>query len=109
VAVATTLANLRGGHGDEPDQRLPLPRPGGNCETLIYGAEVLGRPEWLRRAEEIGLQEIEACAAQRVPWPCGTYGSVEVPASCWAWPALATSISALPIPRDASVLIPLPE
>ena len=52
---------------------------GGNCETLIYGAQILGRPEWLHRAEEIGLQEIETCAAQRTPWPCGTYGAVEVP------------------------------
>jgi len=35
-------------------------------------------------AEEIGLQEIEACAAQRVP-ALRTPTQRRVPASCWAW------------------------
>lgn len=79
VAVATTRENLRGGTEMSQTNDCLCHGRGGNCETLIYGAQVLGRPEWLQRAEEIGLQEIEACAAQRAPWPCGTYGAVEVP------------------------------
>ncbi|HEY0512014.1 MAG TPA: lanthionine synthetase LanC family protein [Thermoanaerobaculia bacterium] len=79
VAVATTLENLRGGTEMSQTNDCLCHGRGGNCETLIYGAQVLGRPEWLRRAEEIGLRQIETCAAQRLPWPCGTYGAVEVP------------------------------
>jgi lantibiotic modifying enzyme len=79
VAVATTLANLGGGTEMSQTNDSLCHGRGGNCETLIYGSQVLGRPEWLERAGEIGLREIEARAEQRLPWPCGTFGSVEVP------------------------------
>jgi lantibiotic modifying enzyme len=52
---------------------------GGNCDVLLQGTRVLGRPEWRQRAEEIGRRGIAACHAQQLPWPCGTFGSVEVP------------------------------
>jgi len=79
IAIATTLANLRGGTEMSQTNDSLCHGRAGNSETLIYGSQILGRPEWLQRAEEIGLREIETCAAQRLPWPCGTYGSVEVP------------------------------
>jgi len=79
IAVATTLQNLRGGTEMSQTNDSLCHGRAGNCETLIYGSQVLGRPEWLLRAEEIGRQEIETRAAQHHPWPCGTYGSVEVP------------------------------
>src|SRR5262249_31941556 len=74
-AVAPPLANLRGGTEMSQTNDSLCHGRAGNCETLLYGSHLLGRPEWLRRAEEIGVQEIETCAAQRLPWPCGTYGS----------------------------------
>lgn len=52
---------------------------GGNAETLLYGAEVLDRPEWRREAEDVGLQGVEELHAMKLPWPCGTRKNVEVP------------------------------
>ena len=52
---------------------------GGNCDVLLQGARILGNPAWQQRAEEIARRGIEAHHAQKLPWPCGTYGSVEVP------------------------------
>jgi len=110
VAVATTLENLRGGTEMSQTNDCLCHGRGGNCETLIYGAEVLGRPDWLRRAEEIGLQEIEACAAQRTPWPCGTYGAVEVPGLLLGLAGIGYFYLRLADPAGTpTVLIPLPE
>ena len=110
IAVATTLENLRGGTEMSQTNDSLCHGRGGNCETLIYGAEILGRPGWLRRAEECGLQEIEACAVQRVPWPCGTYGSVEVPGLMLGLAGIGYFYLRLADPAGTpSVLIPLPE
>ncbi len=110
VAVATTLENLRGGTEMSQTNDCLCHGRGGNCETLIYGAEILGRPEWLQRAEEIGLQEIEACAAQRAPWPCGTYGAVEVPGLLLGLAGIGYFYLRLADPTGTpTVLIPLPE
>jgi lantibiotic modifying enzyme len=109
VAVATTLENLRGGTEMSQTNDCLCHGRGGNCETLIYGSQILGRPEWLRRAEEIGLQEIETCAAQRMPWPCGTYGSVEVPGLMLGLAGIGYFYLRLADPAGTpSVLIPLP-
>jgi lantibiotic modifying enzyme len=109
TAVATTLANLRGGtEMSQTNDSLCHGRTG-NSETLIYGAQILGRPEWLRRAEEIALQEIETCAAQRLPWPCGTYGSAEVPGLMLGLAGIGYFYLRLANPASTpSVLIPLP-
>jgi lantibiotic modifying enzyme len=52
---------------------------GGNCDVLLQGARILGNPAWQLRAEEIARRGIEAHHLQKLPWPCGTYGGVEVP------------------------------
>ncbi len=52
---------------------------GGNCDVLLEGARTLGNPAWQLRAEEIARRGIEAHHRQKLPWPCGTYGNVEVP------------------------------
>jgi lantibiotic modifying enzyme len=52
---------------------------GGNADALLEGWRVLGNADWRRRAEEVGRRGIETYQAQKVPWPCGTFGSVEVP------------------------------
>jgi lantibiotic modifying enzyme len=109
TAVATTLENLRGGTEMSQTNDCLCHGRGGNCETLIYGSQILGRPEWLRRAEEIGLQEIETCAAQRMPWPCGTFGSVEVPGLMLGLAGIGYFYLRLADPAATpSVLIPLP-
>ncbi len=109
VAVDTTLENLRGGTEMSQTNDSLCHGRGGNCETLIYGSQVLGRPEWLQRAEEIGLREIETCAAQRLPWPCGTYGSVEVPGLLLGLAGIGYFYLRLADPAGTpSVLIPLP-
>jgi len=109
TAVATTLANLRGGtEMSQTNDSLCHGRTG-NSETLIYGSQILGRPELLRRAEEIALQEIETCAAQRLPWPCGTYGSAEVPGLMLGLAGIGYFFLRLANPDSTpSVLIPLP-
>jgi lantibiotic biosynthesis protein len=109
TAVATTIENLRGGTEMSQTNDSLCHGRGGNCETLIYGAQVLGRPDWLRRAEEIGLQEIETCAGQRMPWPCGTYGSAEVPGLMLGLAGIGYFYLRLADPAGTpSVLIPLP-
>ena len=109
VAVATTLENLRGGTEMSQTNDSLCHGRGGNCDTLIYGSQVLGRPEWLQRAEEIGLREIETCAAQRLPWPCGTYGSVEVPGLMLGLAGIGYFYLRLADPTGTPpVLIPLP-
>lgn len=109
VAVATTLENLRGGQEMSQTNDSLCHGRGGNCETLIYGSQALGRPEWLQRAEEIGLREIETFAAQRLPWPCGTYGTVEVPGLMLGLAGIGYFYLRLADPAGTpSVLIPLP-
>ena len=109
TAVATTLVNLRGGtEMSQTNDSLCHGRTG-NCETLIYGAQILDRPEWLHRAEEIALHEIETCAAQRLPWPCGTYGSAEVPGLMLGLAGIGYFYLRLADPSATPiVLIPLP-
>lgn len=52
---------------------------GGNCETLILGAEVLGEPALRERAERSALDGKAAYEDQGRPWPCGTLGGVSDP------------------------------
>jgi lantibiotic modifying enzyme len=109
IAVATTLVNLRGGSEMSQTNDSLCHGRTGNSETLIYGAQILGRPEWRRRAEEIALHEIETCAAQRLPWPCGTFGSAEVPGLMLGLAGIGYFYLRLADPAATpSVLIPLP-
>ena len=109
TAVATTLDNLRGGTEMSQTNDSLCHGRGGNCETLIYGSQVLDRPDWLRRAEEIGLQEIAACAVPRMPWPCGTSGAVEVPGLMLGLAGIGYFYLRLADPAGTPpVLIPLP-
>jgi lantibiotic biosynthesis protein len=52
---------------------------GGNCDTLIEGARVLGEPELLEPVATVALRGIEQHGDGEVPWPCGTMGSVSDP------------------------------
>lgn len=77
TAINTTLNNLVGNSEMSQTNYSQCHGLGGNSEPLIYGAEVLAKPELFARAEEVALQGIEAYEAQRFAWPCGGPGSLE--------------------------------
>jgi hypothetical protein len=52
---------------------------GGNADTLMEGARMLGEPELLRVAHETALAGIERYEDAGEPWPCGTMGGVSDP------------------------------
>jgi lantibiotic biosynthesis protein len=52
---------------------------GGNAETLLEGARILGEPELLRVPQAVALTGIERYEDAGEPWPCGTMGSVSDP------------------------------
>jgi lantibiotic modifying enzyme len=77
TAIQTTLNNLYGNTEVSQTNYSLCHGLGGNCEPLIYGASVLGRPELFARAEEVALRGVENYEAQRLPWPCGGPGGLE--------------------------------
>lgn len=77
TAIETTITNLYGDREMSQTNYSLCHGLGGNCEALVYGAQVLGRPELFARAEEVALRGVESYEAQRLPWPCGGPGSVE--------------------------------
>ncbi|HEY6321421.1 MAG TPA: lanthionine synthetase LanC family protein [Thermoanaerobaculia bacterium] len=80
TAIATTLASVGSGGPEMSQNNYSLCHGlGGNCDLLLDGSEVLGNPAWRERAERLALQAIETYEEQKLPWPCGTFGSVEVP------------------------------
>jgi len=52
---------------------------GGNCETLIYAAEILHDNNALQMAEEFAVKGIKEYEEQNNPWACGTMGGVSDP------------------------------
>ncbi|HEX2078862.1 MAG TPA: lanthionine synthetase LanC family protein [Longimicrobium sp.] len=52
---------------------------GGNAETLLEGARMLGEDELLQPARAVALWGIRRFEDQGVPWPCGTMGAVQDP------------------------------
>lgn len=52
---------------------------GGNADTLLEGARILGEPELLRPAQAVALAGIERYESTGAPWPCGTMGGVSDP------------------------------
>ncbi len=51
----------------------------GNAETLIYGYQVLGNPDYLNKAEEIAIKGWESAEKINKPWRCGTMNSASDP------------------------------
>ena len=81
---------------------------GGNSDVLLFGAERLGHPDWRSRAEDIGLRGLETHHAQKRPWPCGTYGSVEVPGLMVGLAGIGWFYLRLALPETPTILIVLP-
>ncbi len=79
AALANTFDHVQGGTEMSQTNYCLCHGLGGNADALLEGWRVLGNAGWRRRAEEVGRRGIETYQAQKVPWPCGTFGSVEVP------------------------------
>ena len=77
TGIETTIKNLYGNSEVSQSNYSLCHGLGGNCETLIYGAQVLGRPDLFARAEEVALKGIESYESQKLPWPYGGPGAVE--------------------------------
>lgn len=74
------FANVEASLSDELGMNFSLCHGrGGNAETLMEGARILGEPELLRAAHESALQGIRRYEDAGLPWPCGTMGAVQDP------------------------------
>jgi len=77
TAIDTTVKNLYGNSEMSQGNYSLCHGLGGNSEPLIYGAEVLARPELFARAEQVALGGIDTYAAKRITWACGGPGGLE--------------------------------
>jgi lantibiotic biosynthesis protein len=77
TAIQTTLNNLYGNTEVSQTNYSLCHGLGGNCETLLYGAKILGETQLYARAEEVALRGIESYESQRLPWACGGPGGLE--------------------------------
>jgi lantibiotic modifying enzyme len=71
TAIKTTINNLNGNSEMSQMNYSLCHGQGGNCEALIYGAEILRKPELFARAEEVALDGIETYEKYKLSWPCG--------------------------------------
>jgi lantibiotic modifying enzyme len=108
TALATTYTNVLGGTELSQTNYSLCHGLGGNSDVLLFGAERLGNPDWRSRAEDIGLRGLETHHAQKRPWPCGTYGSVEVPGLMVGLAGIGWFYLRLALPETPTVLIVLP-
>jgi hypothetical protein len=77
---------------------------GGNAETLVEGARVLGEPSLLGPAHAIALSGIERYENTGKPWPCGTMGSVSDPGLLLGESGIGMFLLRLARPEIPSVL-----
>jgi lantibiotic modifying enzyme len=66
TAIETTTANLYGNSEMSQTNYSLCHGLGGNSEPLLYGAQVLGRPDLFARAEDVALPGIESYEAQQL-------------------------------------------
>ena len=108
TALATTAVNVLGGPEMSQTNYSLCHGMGGNCDILLEGARRLGNPAWQQRAEEIARRGIESFHTPKLPWPCGTYGSVEVPGLMLGLSGIGYFYLRLADPEVPTVLITLP-
>jgi hypothetical protein len=108
AALATTAANVLGGPEMSQTNYSLCHGLGGNCDILLEGSRVLGNPQWRERAEEIARRGIESFHTPKLPWPCGTYGSVEVPGLMLGLSGIGYFYLRLAGPEVPTVLITVP-
>ncbi|HVG46275.1 MAG TPA: lanthionine synthetase LanC family protein [Longimicrobium sp.] len=81
---------------------------GGNCETLMEGARVLGDPALLERPREVAMEGWEAYEAKGVPWPCGTMQGASDPGLLLGEAGIGHWLLRLARPETPSILLVTP-
>lgn len=51
----------------------------GNADLLLYADNVLNCPDYTALARQVGEAGIEKYEAEKIPWPCGSFGDDELP------------------------------
>lgn len=77
---------------------------GGNAETLVEGARILGEPALLAPAQAVALSGIERYENAGAPWPCGTMGAVSDPGLLLGESGIGMFLLRLARPEVPSVL-----
>lgn len=104
AAVRATLASV-----EDPRMNYSLCHGrGGNTETLIEGARVLGDGSLLERTKEIALQGWEEYEAKGLPWPCGTMQGASDPGLLLGESGIGHWLLRLARPETPSVLLVVP-
>ena len=81
---------------------------GGNCETLMEGARVLGEPELLERPRQVAMEGWETYEAKGMPWPCGTMQGASDPGLLLGEAGIGFWLLRLARPETPSVLVVTP-
>ncbi|MCB9152268.1 MAG: hypothetical protein H6641_26235 [Caldilineaceae bacterium] len=79
IAIRTTSQMLDHTAASHQENYSLCHGQGGNAELLIYGSQVLNRPELFEKAAAIGRMGLTRIDAQDAPWPCGVMGAGETP------------------------------
>jgi len=104
AAIRATVASL-----EDPRMNYSLCHGrGGNCETLMEGARLLGEPELLERPRQVAMEGWEAYEAQGLPWPCGTMQGASDPGLLLGEAGIGLFILRLARPETPSVLVVTP-
>jgi hypothetical protein len=82
---------------------------GGNAETLMVAAEVLGDPSLLERPRQVAMEGWEAYEARGLNWPCGTMQGVADPGLLLGESGIGYFLLRLARPGTPSVLLVTPE
>jgi len=82
---------------------------GGNAETLMVGAAVLGDPSLLERPREVAMEGWAAYESQGRPWPCGTMQGVPDPGLLLGESGIGYFLLRLARPEVPSILLVTPQ
>jgi hypothetical protein len=104
AAIRATLASL----GDARMNYSLCHGRGGNCETLMEAARVLGDPGLLERPREVAMEGWEEYEAKGVAWPCGTMQGASDPGLLLGEAGIGHWFLRLARPETASILLVTP-
>lgn len=104
AAIRATVASL-----EDPRMNYSLCHGrGGNCETLMEGARVLGEPGLLERPRQVAMEGWETYEAKGIPWPCGTMQGASDPGLLLGEAGIGLWLLRLARPETPSVLLVTP-
>lgn len=104
AALRATLGSL-----EDPRMNYSLCHGrGGNTETLMEGARVLGEAALLERARAVAMEGWEAYEAVGEPWPCGTMQGASDPGLLLGEAGIGLWLLRLARPETASITLVVP-